>query len=212
MSPASRTARLTKYEFRPSKVGWSSVSMAVSSADAKSCSVSRMSRCTVPMAAATAPATPPSSYSASSKLNVKVCTGASLACFASAATALESMPPDRKTPTGTSEMRCRATLSRTTARNSSRSAGGCPSGRGIDQYRVRSGACVRSHVQRSPGPTGSMPSTAVTGPATKPFQRIEATARRSSRGERTRPEARMARTSDAKTSDHSPCGSGLRYT
>lgn len=57
-----------------------------------------------------------------------------------------------------------------------------------------------------------MPATAVIGPATKPFQRIEATARRSSRGDVTSPEARIARTSEAKTSDQSPRGSGFLHT
>ena len=165
------------------------------------------------MARAIARATRPSLNSSSSKARVKVCTAPRPARFARFATADESIPPERNTPRGTSETRCSRTLSSSTAESSSSVATGPVPGSGNDQYGPERRSVPSSrYTASSPGSSDSTPSTAVRGPTTKPFQATEAAAQRSSRGVPRSPEARSARTSEAKATDQLPSGSGLRAT
>ena len=108
VSPASRTAREMKYEFSPSNVGWSRLSIAGSNFPRKSPSRNTTSRWSVPIASATRRACNPSLTSASSNASVNVLTRSPrpTACCARFATALESIPPDKNTPSGTSLTRC----------------------------------------------------------------------------------------------------------
>ena len=86
--------------------------------------------CSVPRWAATAAASPDSSKARSEKPTVKVRTGRRLRCCMRATTRLESIPPERNAPTGTSATIRAATASDSTASNrSARTSGGPSTGR-----------------------------------------------------------------------------------
>ena len=147
----------------------------------------------------------------SSNANVNVWTGVSLARCARLATALESMPPERKIPSGTSAIKWSLTLSWSTSRSSGAVTFVWVDGSGICQCRtVRLVTPCPSMTRTSPGRIISMPSTAVWGPATNPFHRTEDSARLSRCGRPSSPDARMPLSSEAKSKDHSPSGLGLR--
>ena len=105
---------------------------------------------------------------------VKVCTASGATSLASEATALESTPPDRNTPRGTSAISCILTASRNTRRRSS-TVRFWPDDAGILQYcRVvwDSGAgCVVSMVRMLAGGRRWTFLRIVFGPMTKPCHR-----------------------------------------
>ena len=114
------------------------------------------------------------------------------------------MPPDRKMPTGTSAIRCRATLSSTTLpelRLANRRS--VPGARDAPVRRAphRAGGLDRAPLA---GTEQLHPRDGGPGPTTNPFQRIDLTARRSRRGCSRRPAARIDRTSDENIRDHVP--------
>ncbi len=184
------------------------LSSAGSSSPANASSRRTISRCSVPIARAMACAAAPSSNSFSSKARVKVCTGPRPARWARLATAEESTPPERKTPSGTSDARWSRTHSSSAAAISSSPMGGAVPGVGRCQNSPpRTRRPSGESTWNSPGRSERMPSTAVRGPTTKPFQAIEAAAVGSRRGVPSSPEASSARTSEAKATVHPDLGS-----
>ena len=93
---------------------------------AASSSVTRRGVWSVPRWAATAAASVDSSKARSAKPTVKVCTGVARCCCIRATTRLESIPPDRKAPTGTSATMRAATESDSTPSRWSAAASGLP--------------------------------------------------------------------------------------
>ena len=80
----------------------------------------------------------------------------------------------------------------------------------LQKYFWRASLPIESNT-RWPGMTCSIPATAVSGAGMKPFQAIDAAAIGLSRGLLSSRQARIAQTSDTKSSDHPPSGSARRY-
>ena len=99
----------------PSMLGWSSAPTASSRRASISSPLSINSSCVVPNCFAVRRAIAASLNSASGKATVKVCTPET-SRLANAASAVESIPLLKKTPTGTSAIRCRRTLSSSSSR------------------------------------------------------------------------------------------------
>jgi hypothetical protein len=102
---------------------------------------------------------------------VNVCTGPLPAFAERAATALESIPPDRNTPTGTSLIRCWLAAVASSRAIASRLSEGRGSVAGMRQYAFGRGSAASSPISADV-PSGSerIPATIDGSPLTKPFQ------------------------------------------
>ena len=140
--------------------------------------------CWVPYRSATRCASELSSNERSSNATVNVCTASGDSAAASAASMPESIPPERSTPTGTSETRCARTEPRSRSRSSSASSVVVPlrssdSGAGRASANRSMLTLPSSHARRCPGGSFRHSRKIVSGPGTTLNARNASSASRS---------------------------------